>query len=163
MSSKNYGGSKIAPIVRYWPRTTALDIILLFLFRRHLVLNKFPFLFSTLYITRELCNKRRSLANILPFLTSSFTSPVLCYWRADSALTGEAEQIRKSVNFVICAASAPCFAYRSKANAEPIILAAKYISIAIKGLSHEIFRPVFWPVWMHLDLHVNRLWLKNSF
>jgi hypothetical protein len=29
---------------------------------------------------------------------------------------------------------------------------------ALKGLSHEIFRPVFWPVWMHLGLNVNRLW-----
>ncbi len=28
----------------------------------------------------------------------------------------------------------------------------------LKGLSHEIFRPVFWPVWMHLGLNVNRLW-----
>ncbi len=28
----------------------------------------------------------------------------------------------------------------------------------LKGLSHEIFRPVFWPVWMLLGLNVNRLW-----
>ncbi len=28
----------------------------------------------------------------------------------------------------------------------------------LKGLSHEILRPVFWPVWMHLGLNVNRLW-----
>ncbi len=28
----------------------------------------------------------------------------------------------------------------------------------LKGLSHEIFRPDFWPVWMHLVLNVNRLW-----
>jgi hypothetical protein len=27
----------------------------------------------------------------------------------------------------------------------------------LKGLSHEIFRPVFWPVWMHLGLTVNHL------
>ncbi len=33
----------------------------------------------------------------------------------------------------------------------------------LKGLSHEIFRPVFWPVWMHLGLNVNRLWFKNFF
>ncbi len=52
---------------------------------------------------------------------------MLCYWRADSVLTGEAEQIRKSVNFIICAVSAPCFAYKSRANAEPIILAANYM------------------------------------
>ncbi len=31
----------------------------------------------------------------------------------------------------------------------------------LKGLSHEIFRPVFWPVWMHLGLNVNRLWFFN--
>jgi hypothetical protein len=28
----------------------------------------------------------------------------------------------------------------------------------LKGLSHEIFGPVFWPVWMHLGPNVNRLW-----
>jgi hypothetical protein len=26
----------------------------------------------------------------------------------------------------------------------------------LKGLSHENFRPIFWPVWMHLGLNVNR-------
>ncbi len=31
----------------------------------------------------------------------------------------------------------------------------------LKGLSQEIFRPVFWPVWMHLGLNVNRLWFQN--
>ncbi len=31
----------------------------------------------------------------------------------------------------------------------------------LKGLSHEIFRPVFWSVWMHLGLNVNRLWFFN--
>jgi hypothetical protein len=31
----------------------------------------------------------------------------------------------------------------------------------LKGLSHEIFRPVFWPVWMHLGQNVNRLWFFN--
>ncbi len=31
----------------------------------------------------------------------------------------------------------------------------------LTGLSHESFRPVFWPVWMHLGLHVNRLWFFN--
>jgi hypothetical protein len=25
-----------------------------------------------------------------------------------------------------------------------------YLFYSLKGLSHEIFRPVFWPVWMHL-------------
>ncbi len=28
----------------------------------------------------------------------------------------------------------------------------------LKGLSHEIFRPDFLPVWMHLGLTVNHLW-----
>jgi hypothetical protein len=28
----------------------------------------------------------------------------------------------------------------------------------LKGLSHEIFRPVFWSVWMYLGLNMNRLW-----
>ncbi len=29
---------------------------------------------------------------------------------------------------------------------------------ALKGLSHEIFGHVCWPVWMHLDLNKNRFW-----
>jgi hypothetical protein len=32
---------------------------------------------------------------------------------------------------------------------------------ALKGLSHEIFGPVFWAAWMYLDLNVNRLWFLN--
>ncbi len=32
----------------------------------------------------------------------------------------------------------------------------------LKGLSHEIFRPVFWPVWTHLGLNVNRLRFFNE-
>jgi hypothetical protein len=31
----------------------------------------------------------------------------------------------------------------------------------LKGLSHEIFGPVFLPVWMYLGLNVNRLWFLN--
>jgi hypothetical protein len=31
----------------------------------------------------------------------------------------------------------------------------------LKGLSHEIFWPVFWAAWMHLGLNVNRLWFLN--
>jgi hypothetical protein len=31
----------------------------------------------------------------------------------------------------------------------------------LKGLSHEIFGPVFWPVWMYLGLNMNRLWFLN--
>ncbi len=36
-----------------------------------------------------------------------------------------------------------------------------YVSKHLKGLSHEIFGPVFWPVWMYLGLNVNRLWFLN--
>jgi hypothetical protein len=31
-------------------------------------------------------------------------------------------------------------------------------SLFLKGLSHEIFGPVYWPVWMHLGLNKNRFW-----
>jgi hypothetical protein len=31
----------------------------------------------------------------------------------------------------------------------------------LKGLSHEIFWPVFWPVWVHLGLNMNCLWFLN--
>jgi hypothetical protein len=31
----------------------------------------------------------------------------------------------------------------------------------LKKLSHEIFGPIFWSVWMHLGLNVNRLWFFN--
>jgi hypothetical protein len=30
-----------------------------------------------------------------------------------------------------------------------------------KVLSHEIFGPVYWPVWMHLGLNKNRFWFLN--
>ncbi len=30
---------------------------------------------------------------------------------------------------------------------------------SLKGLSHEIFGPVFWAAW--IDLNVNRLWFLN--
>ncbi len=33
----------------------------------------------------------------------------------------------------------------------------------LKGLSHEILRPVFWPVWIHLGLHVNRFKFYNCY
>jgi hypothetical protein len=29
--------------------------------------------------------------------------------------------------------------------------------VSLNGLSHEIFGPGFWPVWMYLGLNVNRL------
>jgi hypothetical protein len=31
----------------------------------------------------------------------------------------------------------------------------------LKGLSHEIFGPVYWPVWIHLGLNKNRFWFIN--
>ncbi len=31
----------------------------------------------------------------------------------------------------------------------------------LKGLSHEIFGPVYWPVWMHLGLNKNCFWFLN--
>jgi hypothetical protein len=31
----------------------------------------------------------------------------------------------------------------------------------LKGLSHEIFGPVYWPVWMHLGLNKNHFWFLN--
>ncbi len=31
----------------------------------------------------------------------------------------------------------------------------------LKGLSHEIFRPVIWDVWVYLGLNVNPLWFLN--
>ncbi len=39
--------------------------------------------------------------------------------------------------------------------------AIKGASSCLKGLSHEIFGPVFWAVWMYLGLNVNRLWFLN--
>ncbi len=33
--------------------------------------------------------------------------------------------------------------------------------VGVFNLSHEIFGPVFWAVWMYLDLNVNRLWFWN--
>ncbi len=34
-------------------------------------------------------------------------------------------------------------------------------NVNLKGLSHEIFGPVYWPVWMHLGLNENRFWFLN--
>jgi hypothetical protein len=31
----------------------------------------------------------------------------------------------------------------------------------LKGLSHAIFGPVYWPVWMRLGLKKNRFWFLN--
>jgi hypothetical protein len=33
--------------------------------------------------------------------------------------------------------------------------------VGLKGLSHEIFRPVFWPVWIYLGLNGNRFSFLN--
>jgi hypothetical protein len=40
---------------------------------------------------------------------------------------------------------------------EPSSVKAEY-ELCLKELSHEIFRPVFWPVRVRLGLNVNRLW-----
>jgi hypothetical protein len=33
--------------------------------------------------------------------------------------------------------------------------------LCLKGLSHEIFGPVYWPVWIHIGLNKNRFWFLN--
>jgi hypothetical protein len=33
----------------------------------------------------------------------------------------------------------------------------------LKRLSHEIFRPAFWPLWMHLHLNMNHVCFKNCY
>ncbi len=38
---------------------------------------------------------------------------------------------------------------------------AKILYSPLKGLSHEIFDPVFWAVWIYLGLNMNRLWFLN--
>jgi hypothetical protein len=35
------------------------------------------------------------------------------------------------------------------------------VTRSLKGLSHENFRPVFWPVWIYLGLNGNRFWFLN--
>jgi hypothetical protein len=34
-------------------------------------------------------------------------------------------------------------------------------ALPLKGLSHEILGPVFWPVWMHPGLNKNRFWFLH--
>ncbi len=34
-------------------------------------------------------------------------------------------------------------------------------TVPLKGLSHEIFGPVFWPVWVDLGLNMNRFWFLS--
>jgi hypothetical protein len=45
-------------------------------------------------------------------------------------------------------------------NRNPRLTLLEYLA-TLKGLSREIFRPVFWPVRMYLGLNVNQLWLLN--
>jgi hypothetical protein len=33
----------------------------------------------------------------------------------------------------------------------------------LKVVSLEILRPVFWPVWIHFGLNVNRFWFSNCY
>jgi hypothetical protein len=41
------------------------------------------------------------------------------------------------------------------------ILLYTLLRVSLKGLSHEIFGPVFWAVGIYLGLNVNRLWFIN--
>ncbi len=41
------------------------------------------------------------------------------------------------------------------------LLHTLYNAKTLKGLSHEIFGPVYWPVWMHLGLNKNRFRFFN--
>jgi hypothetical protein len=34
-------------------------------------------------------------------------------------------------------------------------------TVPLKGLSHEISGPVYWPVWMHIGLNKNSFWFLN--
>ncbi len=45
-------------------------------------------------------------------------------------------------------------------NRNPRLTLLEYLA-TLKGLSHEIFWPVFWPLRMYLGLNVNQLWLLN--
>jgi hypothetical protein len=38
---------------------------------------------------------------------------------------------------------------------------SNYFFLSLKGLSHEIFGPVFWAVWMYRGPNVNRFWFLN--
>jgi hypothetical protein len=35
------------------------------------------------------------------------------------------------------------------------------VCFTLKGRLHEIFGPIFWPVWIHLGLNVNQWWFLN--
>jgi hypothetical protein len=104
VSSDNYGGSKIAPIVGFWPGTVALGIILNLFIRRCLVLNIFPFPISTAKFIGELYYNRQSAANRCPRFAYSFVALMLrqYYWRYDSYFanrrrTANMENPRKSL------------------------------------------------------------------
>jgi hypothetical protein len=68
------------PIVVYWPGTVALGILVNFVFRRHLVLNIFPFPVSTVKLLGDLYNNRRSTENSYPRFAYSFIFLVLCQY-----------------------------------------------------------------------------------
>jgi hypothetical protein len=55
-----------------------------------------------------------------------------------------------------------CFTYILKSILHRFLKGRRYdFRIGLKGLSHEIFGPVFLAVWMYLGLNVNRLWFLN--
>jgi hypothetical protein len=49
----------------------------------------------------------------------------------------------------------------TKNKADKGVTVERHVNAAesLKGLSHEIFGPVFWAAW--IDLNVNRLWFLN--
>ncbi len=65
------------PIIRYWPGTVELGIIFELLFRRHLVLNIFPFQVCTAKLIGEFYNNRQSAANRCPRFAYPFVSHML--------------------------------------------------------------------------------------
>jgi hypothetical protein len=101
----------------------------------------------------ELSYGRYKSHHITPFLRSVYillnTFP--CYflyevrWFVKSCLISEIKKVYSAENYSI---------FFSGWCTLPI---SRHFYV-LKGLSHETFRPVFWPVWIHLGPNVNRLW-----
>ncbi len=51
--------------------------------------------------------------------------------------------------------------FQEKKTVRYLELILKVSTRILKGLSHEIFGPVYWPVWMYLGLNKNRFWFLN--
>ncbi len=82
VSSESLGGYKIVLIVKHWPRSVALGIILNFQLAFRLDLNILPFPVSTAKSPGDFCNSRQSAAKWCPHFACSFVSIMLCqyYW-----------------------------------------------------------------------------------